>query len=50
MKERKAHWQRYSSDIEHDFHGEQKKIWNALRNRKRADNEEVQTNNAHIWE
>lgn len=41
---KKAYWEKFSTDMEHDLYGGQKKIWNTLRNRKRAVNEEVQTN------
>jgi len=34
-------WEKFSTDMEHDLYGDQKKIWNTLRNRRRAVNEYV---------
>lgn len=31
---KKRYWEKFSSDMEHDLYGGQKKIWKMLRNRK----------------
>jgi len=35
-------WEKFLTDMEYDLYGSQKKIWNTLRNRRRAVNEYVQ--------
>jgi len=34
-------WEKFSTDMEHNLYGGQKKIWNTLRNRRRVVNEYV---------
>ena len=40
---KKNYWEKFSNDMQHDFYGTQKKIWNILRNQKKPINEYVQT-------
>lgn len=43
---KRAHWESFSSDIEHDLYGGQNKIWNMLRNRKKPINEHIYHKNS----
>lgn len=45
-------WEKFSTDMEHDLYRGQKKIWNTLRNRRRAVNEYIQitTITTEKWE
>lgn len=43
QKIKREHWERFSSDMEHDLYGGQKKIWNLLRSRKKPINEYIQS-------
>lgn len=45
-------WGKFSSDMEHDLYGGQKRIWNMLRNRKKPVNEYVHTKSitTETWE
>lgn len=38
---KKNYWERFSSKMEHDLYGGQKKVWNMLRTRKKPINEQV---------
>lgn len=42
IKLKKNYWERFSTEMEHDLYGGQRRVWNMLRNRKRPVNEEVQ--------
>lgn len=38
---KRSFWKKFSSDMEHDLYGRQKRVWNMLRNRKKPVNEYV---------
>lgn len=40
---KRSFWEKFSSDMEHDLYGGQRRIWNMLRNRKKPVNEYVHT-------
>lgn len=40
---KRDYWEKFSAVMEHDLYGEQKKLWNMLRNRKKHVNESLQT-------
>ncbi|XP_045467858.1 craniofacial development protein 2-like [Harmonia axyridis] len=49
---KRSFWEKFSSDMEHDLYGAQKKVWNMLRNRKKPVNEHIQMTriSSDTWE
>lgn len=49
---KREHWIKFTSDMDHDIYGAQRKVWKMLKNRKKPVNEYVQTRRVDIksWE
>ena len=49
---KREHWIKFTSDMDHDMYGAQRKVWKMLKNRKKPVNEYVQTRRVDIetWE
>ena len=45
---KREHWAKFTSDMDYDLYGAQKKVWKMLRNRKKPVNEFVQTKGVPI--
>lgn len=49
---KKEHWSKFTSDMDHDIYGAQRRVWKMLKNRKKPVNEFIQTKGIDIltWE